>query len=195
MYHFTPCTFTAVSLQRDTAAAAAATTAAGTRTVVALAEDGVADATRAQYAMNGFPQEGGVIAVVDLRRVYPTAAWGSPVYNADTGLPSVVRDPQVLDITDVTGRRVVETAYLQRISVREENAAAALEVMSRFAVDPRWLLYLLPTMSPVATSTRPDLLEHPEQAFEHYRGEAVDRVVCHEKHMGSRAVALVCRSS
>lgn len=66
----------------------------GTRTVVALAEDGVADATRAQYAMNGFPQEGGVIAVVDLRRVYPTAAWGSPVYNADTGLPSVVRDPQ-----------------------------------------------------------------------------------------------------
>jgi protein phosphatase len=68
-----------------------------------------------------------------------------------------------------------------------------LEVMSRFATDPRWLLYLPPTMSPVATSTRPDLLEHPEQAFEAYRAEAVDAVVCQEKHMGSRAVVLVCR--
>ena len=78
--------------------------------------------------------------------------------------------------------------------MREENAAAALEVMSRFAIDPRWLLYLPPTMSPVATSPRPDLLEHPEQAFEYYRAEGVDQVVCEEKHMGSRAVALVCRT-
>ena len=93
----------------------------------------------------------------------------------------------------MTGRRVIETGYLQRISVREENAAAALEVMSRFAIDPRWLLYLPPTMSPVATSARPDLLEHPDQAFDAYRAEGVDQVVCEEKHMGSRAVALVCR--
>jgi protein phosphatase len=104
------------------------------------------------------------------------------------------RDPEVLDITDVTGGRVVETAYLKRIGVREENAAAALEVMSRFAIDPRWLLYLPPTMSPVATSTLPDLLEHPAQAFDAYRSDGVDQVVCEEKHMGSRAVILVCRT-
>ncbi len=104
------------------------------------------------------------------------------------------RDPEVLDITDVTGSRVIETQYQKRIGVREENAAAALEVMSRFAIDPRWLLYLPPTMSPVATSARPDLLEHPEQAFEYYRAEGVDQVVCEEKHMGSRAVVLVCRT-
>ncbi|MEQ7123558.1 polynucleotide kinase-phosphatase [Actinopolymorpha sp. B11F2] len=104
------------------------------------------------------------------------------------------REPDVLDITDVAGRRVVETQHHGRISVREENAAAALEVMSRFAVDPRWLLYLPPTMSPVATSTRSDLLEHPDQAFDAYRAEGVGAVVCEEKHMGSRAVALVCRN-
>ena len=104
------------------------------------------------------------------------------------------RDPEVLDITDVTGTRVVETQYQKRIGVREENAAAALEVMSRFAIDPRWLLYLPPTMSPVATSTRPDLLEHPDQAFDYFRAEGVDQVVCEEKHMGSRAVVLVCRT-
>jgi protein phosphatase len=103
------------------------------------------------------------------------------------------REPEVLDIADVTGSRVVETTYQKRIGVREENATAALEVMSRFAIDPRWLIYLPPTMSPVATSTSPDLLEHPAQAFEAFRADGVDQVVCEEKHMGSRAVALVCR--
>jgi protein phosphatase len=105
------------------------------------------------------------------------------------------REPTVLDIGDVLGTRVIETSYHKRIGMRPENAAAALEVMSRFAVDPRWLLYLPPTMSPVATSPRPDVLEHPDQAFEAYRGDGVDAVVCEEKHMGSRAVALVCRSA
>ncbi|MGD0686397.1 MAG: polynucleotide kinase-phosphatase [Streptosporangiaceae bacterium] len=113
---------------------------------------------------------------------------------AAAGDSAARRDPGVLDITDVIGTRIVETQYQKRIGVREENAAAALEVMSRFAIDPRWLLYLPPTTSPVATSTRPDLLEHPEQAFEYFRAEGVDQVVCEEKHMGSRAVALVCRT-
>jgi protein phosphatase len=114
--------------------------------------------------------------------------------NPDAVGPAARREPDVLDIGDVTGSRVIETAYLNRIGVREENAAAALEIMSRFAVDPRWLVYLPPTMSPVATSTRPDLLEHPDQAFEAYRADGVDAVICEEKHMGSRAVVLVCRS-
>jgi protein phosphatase len=104
------------------------------------------------------------------------------------------REPDVLDIADVTGSRVVETAYQRRIGVRAENAAAALEVISRFAIDPRWLVYLPPTMSPVATAARPDLLEHPAQAFEAFRADGVDQVVCEEKHMGSRAVVLVCRT-
>lgn len=104
------------------------------------------------------------------------------------------RDPDVLDIADVLAtRRVVETRQHGRVTVAGENAAAALEVMSRFAVDPRWLLYLPPTMSPVATSTRPELLEHPDQAFDAYRADGVATVVCEEKHMGSRAVVLVCR--
>jgi protein phosphatase len=100
----------------------------------------------------------------------------------------------VLDIGDVSGSRVVETAYLPRVGIRDAHAAAALEVMSRFAIDPRWLLYLPPTMSPVATQPDGDLLEHPDQAFSAYRADGVAEVVCEEKHMGSRAVLLVCRS-
>jgi protein phosphatase len=115
--------------------------------------------------------------------------------NPEAGTASPVREPEVLDIADVTGSRVLETQYHKRIGIREENAAAALEVMSRFAVDPRWLLYLPPTMSPAATSTVDGLLEHPAQAFEHYRADGVDAVICEEKHMGSRAVVLVCRDA
>jgi protein phosphatase len=100
----------------------------------------------------------------------------------------------VLDINDVSGSRVIETGYVPRIGVREAHAAAALEVMSRFALDPRWLLYLPPTMCPVATSTRDGLLEHPEQAFTAYHSDAVTDVLCEEKHMGSRAVLLICRT-
>lgn len=103
------------------------------------------------------------------------------------------RDPDVLDVSDVLGRRAVETTLLGRVTVAEENAAGALEVMSRFAVDPRWLLYLPPTMSPCATAPDGDLLEHPAQAFDAYRSDGVGTVVCEEKHMGSRAVVLVCR--
>jgi protein phosphatase len=105
--------------------------------------------------------------------------------------PSTSRPQDVLDIRDVTSTRGIETAYLARVSVREGNAAAALEVMSRFAIDPRWLWYLPPTMSPVAASARPDVLEHPAEAFSLFRADGVQAVVCEEKHMGSRAVLLV----
>jgi protein phosphatase len=55
-------------------------------------------------------------------------------------------------------------------------------------------MYLPPTMSPVATSTREGILEHPEQAFAAYHADGVAEVLCEEKHMGSRAVLLVCRT-
>ncbi|MEN6520503.1 MAG: polynucleotide kinase-phosphatase [Armatimonadota bacterium] len=99
----------------------------------------------------------------------------------------------VLDIDDVIGKRIVSTRLNRTVTIREENATAALEVMSRFAANHRWLIYLPPTMSPCETSRRPDLLEHPEEAFSYYRHEGVSRVVCEQKHMGSRAVVIACR--
>ncbi|WP_435281990.1 polynucleotide kinase-phosphatase [Streptomyces koelreuteriae] len=104
-------------------------------------------------------------------------------------------DGRPLALADVQGRRIVETRHQGRISIREENAAAALEVMSRFAVDPRLLPYLPPTMAPTATSKVDGYLEHPVEAFAQYAADGVERVVCEEKHMGSRAVALVCRDA
>ena len=99
----------------------------------------------------------------------------------------------VLDMADVSGKRVINTRLQRAITIREENAIAALEVMSRFAANPKWLIYLPPTMSPCETSMEPGLLEHPAEAFAYYQREGVARVVCEEKHMGSRAVVIICR--
>jgi protein phosphatase len=103
------------------------------------------------------------------------------------------RAGDLLDIEDVLGKRIIDTRLQRGVTVREENARAALEVMSRFAADPRWLIYLPPTMAPSATSKLPDLLEHPAEAFASYQHEGVSQVICEEKHMGSRAVVVVCR--
>jgi len=100
----------------------------------------------------------------------------------------------VLDIADVLGKRLITTQLHRNVTIREENAIAAVEVMSRFAANPKWLIYLPPTMSPCETSTLPELLEHPAEAFAYYRNQGVTQVVCEEKHMGSRAVVIVCRN-
>jgi len=131
---------------------------------------------------------------VPARRAYQEPVRPFPVSDGDApDLTAQQHHDDVLDIDDVLGKRIVETRLRGNVTIREENASAALEVMSRFAADPRWLVYLPPTMSPSETSRRPDLLEHPEEAFAYYRKEGVAQVVCEEKHMGSRAVVVVCK--
>ncbi|MFC5655885.1 polynucleotide kinase-phosphatase [Streptomyces nogalater] len=120
--------------------------------------------------------------------------WYEPARPLRTDAPGG-HEGRPLDLADVRGRRAVETRHAGRVAIREENAAAALEVMSRFAIDPRLLPYLPPTMAPTATSRADGYLEHPEEAFAQYARDGVARVVCEEKHMGSRAVALVCRDA
>lgn len=100
----------------------------------------------------------------------------------------------MLDIEDVTGKRTITTALMGHVRIQAENAAAALEVMSRFCVDPRWLIYLPPTMSPPETSARDGMLEHPDEALAHFARAGVSTLIAEEKHMGSRAVLVLARS-
>ena len=100
----------------------------------------------------------------------------------------------LLDIEDVLGKRIIATRLHHNVTIREENATAALEVMSRFAANPKWLIYLPPTMSPSETSKQAravwSIRRRRSPITAH---EGVPQVVCEEKHMGSRAVVIVCR--
>jgi len=116
-----------------------------------------------------------------------------PLAQAQEARSAQAEADDLLDMEDVTGRRWIDTELRGRIVVAEENAAAALEVMSRFAIAPQWLAYLPPTMSPCETSTVEAWLERPEEAFAHYRERGIEQVVCEEKHMGSRVVIALCR--
>jgi protein phosphatase len=136
-----------------------------------------------------------VVSVPALRTYYESA---KPFLRLDTGAPVLTAQQQLddlLDIEDVVGKRIIQTRLQKSVTIREENATAALEVMSRFAANPKWLIYLPPTMSPCETSKRDGLLEHPEEAFAYYLHEGVHKVVCEQKHMGSRAVVGVCRDA
>lgn len=100
----------------------------------------------------------------------------------------------LLNIDDVIGKRIVQTRLRNNITINAENSIAALEVISRFAIEPKWLIYLPPTMSPCQTSDLPDFLEHPKEAIDYYRKNYIDIVICEEKHMGSRAVLVICKN-
>jgi protein phosphatase len=99
----------------------------------------------------------------------------------------------LLRLEDVQGKQIIATRLMGNIIIEADRAAAALEVMSRFAVDPRWLIYLPPTMSPSETTQVEGYLEYPDQALGYYRQHGVTSVICEEKHMGSRAVLVLCR--
>jgi protein phosphatase len=136
-----------------------------------------------------------LVSVAASRTYYEPAKPLLPPDEEAARLGTEDRPAFLLDVDDVSGKRIVQTRLARTVTVREENAAAALEIMSRFATDPRWLVYLPPTMAPTATSSRPDLLEHPEEAFAEYRSNGVPHVICEEKHMGSRAIVVVCRDA
>ena len=118
-----------------------------------------------------------------------------PLHPPGVDQPPVTERPHndLLDIDDVSGKRIINTRLHRNVTIREENAAAALEVMSRFAIDPHWLMYLPPTMAPSDTCKDGEYLEYPRETFAYYRHQGVPRVICQEKHMGSRAVIVLCR--
>ena len=121
-----------------------------------------------------------------------------PLEKIDTGSPPLTAQQEhddLLDAQDVLGKRFISTRLRSTVTIREENATAALEVMSRFAANPKWLIYLPPTMSPAETSRDGGLLEHPREVFAYFRSAGIAHVACEAKHMGSRAVAIVCRDN
>lgn len=109
------------------------------------------------------------------------------------GLSAQQSHDKLLYFDDFAKKLRIETRFGSAIAIPEENMTAALEVTSRFAVDPRWLIYLPPTMAACPTAPEGPYLEHPQQAIEHYVDRGAIDLVAEEKHMGSRALLVVAR--
>ncbi len=139
-----------------------------------------------------YPEE--EIIAVSAGKVYYEPARPLERGNGQKKISAQQEYDDLLDIEDVTGKRIIQTRLRKNITIREENSIAALEVMGRFSVNPKWLIYLPPTMAPSDTSDLPSYLEYPEQAFNYFRKNGINKVVCEEKHMGSRAIVVLCRN-
>ncbi|MEM9812141.1 MAG: polynucleotide kinase-phosphatase [Pseudomonadota bacterium] len=102
---------------------------------------------------------------------------------------------RLLYFDDYATKMRIETRFRSTIQIPEENSLAALEIMSRFAIDPRWLIYLPPTMAACPTAPDGPLLERPDEAITHFTDRGVTDLVAEEKHMGSRALLVVARDA
>ena len=80
------------------------------------------------------------------------------------------------------------------IQIAPSQVEHVFERFCRFTVDPRWLIYLPPQMASVQCDSG-DYLEHPLEAFCYYRNAGIRKVVVEHKHMGSRAIVIVCRNA
>jgi polynucleotide kinase-phosphatase len=124
--------------------------------------------------------------------------------------PTPEQSSLTLKLEDVLGKRRIETKLHGNIRIESKNASAALEVMSRYSIDPRWLIYLPATMSPTDVNhlkanleknktTQVDekdyYLEYPSDAIEYFKKHGVQKLIMQEKHMGSRAILVVCKNS
>ena len=140
-----------------------------------------------------YPEQGLVSVAAHETYAAPSRPFLPPAAAAEPALSAQQQLDDLLDLADVTGKRIITTRLHRTVTIREENGIAALEVMSRFGVNPKWLVYLPPTMSPSETTQQAGLLEHPAEAFDYFRHNGVPKVICEEKHMGSRAVVVICR--
>ncbi|MBM7067245.1 polynucleotide kinase-phosphatase [Actibacterium sp. 188UL27-1] len=129
--------------------------------------------------------------------VTPARQYAEPAKPLDHGqnLSAQQDHDRLLYFDDYATKMRIETRFKSTIQIPEENSLAALEVMSRFAVDPRWLIYLPPTMAACPTAPDGPFLEHPAQAIAHYADRGVTDLVAEEKHMGSRALLVVARDA
>ena len=105
------------------------------------------------------------------------------------------KDNSVLDIRLVLGQQEISTRLQGTIRVSAAQNEQALETMARFSINPKLLIYLPPTVSPGPSCTEGNLLERPEEVLDQYVRDGISRVVAEEKHMGSRALILVGKSS
>lgn len=136
-----------------------------------------------------YPEE--ELVSVKAKQVYEIPSRPIDFDKVESALTHQQKHDDLLDISDVTGKRIISTRLRNNVTVKEENSIAALEVMSRFAINPKWLIYLPPTMSPSETSELEGYLEHPVEALKYFRSQGIEKVVCEEKHMGSRAILVV----
>ena len=133
-----------------------------------------------------------IVAVPALQEYYaPVRPPAQATADQDTRSPNGAMP----DATLVQGPQTISTRLQGSVKVSSEHNSSALETISRWGIHPRLMVYLPPTVSPGPVSRRQDWLERPEEVLDYYHEAGIGRIVAEEKHMGSRGVILLGRST
>jgi hypothetical protein len=102
------------------------------------------------------------------------------------------KDRKTLEVAP-HGPFTISTELFPKIEMQECQWASTLDAFSHQTIDPRWLMYLPSGLCSIQNQRPDGLIEHPQAALDYYDNEHVSHVVAELKHMGSRAIAVVCR--
>lgn len=109
----------------------------------------------------------------------------------DGGATTGFRD-DAIHLDALAGDRTIHTLAAGEVFIPGAQAAAALEMMSSFAVDPRWIIHL-PASTPVAPASAPG--DGVRAALAYCRATGVTRMDAQRLRSGTRVVLIVCRDA
>jgi len=98
---------------------------------------------------------------VPARQIYAQPA--KPFLSDEAGAPALSAQQQttICSIWTMSWASGYLNPLHHNITIREGECHRGTGSDSRFAANPKWLIYLPPTMSPSETTREPGLLEHP----------------------------------
>lgn len=131
------------------------------------------------------------VSAVEERSGYRGRCW--QVENA--GAVALLRRQKDRRKCEVSARApmMISTELFPKIEFQERQWASTLDAFSHHTIDPRWLMYLPSGLCSIQSQRADGLIEHPQSALDYYNNERVPHVVAELKHMGSRAIVVVCR--
>ena len=116
----------------------------------------------------------------------------SPLVSEEV-IKAEAKDNYLPEVQTLLSKYHAKTRFDTTFNVTLGLAAAAFETLALNAVAPNWLIFVPPTTGTVDSSAREDFLERPEEALDYYKSRGVPYVVAQFKHMGSRAVVILCK--
>ena len=91
---------------------------------------------------------------------------------------------EMIDMERIAGRNLVNTRRDYFVTIKDEKSPPVVELLSQGRLNPRWLIYLPPRISPTKSSAQPGFLEHTEEALKYYGKKGLEHVLVEEVHGG-----------
>lgn len=113
-------------------------------------------------------------------------AMNLPVIGKDEATDSV-------NFERIAGRNLVTTRYNYFVTIKDSSSPPIVEFLEIGGLNPRWMIYLPPRLSPTKSSSLPGYLEHTSEAFTYYAKKGLEHVLVEEMHGGEAVTVVIAK--